>query len=735
MRKPLLALVVALSLLSGSVRAAHAGLILSELCDPLNNYPTDRFIEVFNSGPGDLNLTGYSVVAIANGVDVMTWPLSGTLPAGQARVCGNGAASGFTVHFANSAWTTTVTNQGSFNWNGKVGDGAKIVGPGSVIVDLINVPGQVFTDGTLVRNSNVGAGSTSYVASEWTFTAVTLATQATPGTHNGGAPPPTGPTISNVTRDPATPAAGDPVHVFADVVDTARAITTVTLKWGSASGSLSNSIPMSLVAGTQYQTDYTITPQVAGASVYYRVDAADSLANSSSTESSFTIPGGGPGGTLVLSSAGQESDSTVLVLFDRPVDPITSQTAANYTVDGVAVAAAVRDPIVTSRVMLTVRGLAVGSHTLTVNGVADALGTPAYGLSKTFSWIDVSIPAGYYNGTAGLKGSALRKQLHLIIRNHTVKSYDFALTAFSTTDMKPNNKVWDLYSDVPGGTPAYEYAYGQTGQGAGEGFGYNREHTFPQSWFNSASPMVSDLHMLYPTDAYVNNRRANYPFGVVSSASWTSTNGSKLGGSGTSGYTGTVFEPIDPYKGDLARAQFYVAARYFGQDGAWPGSPSTDGCNYLPWAVAQYKSWSIGDPVSFKERARNAAVYAYQGNRNPFIDHPEFIIAIYDSNAVTGVGDRPQVGMFMAPASPNPFRGNTQLSFTLDQDQSVTLEVYDVGGRRVRVLEAGRMMSAGPHRLDWDGRDDRGQGVEPGLFFLRLATATRQATQRLVMMR
>lgn len=740
MRKSILWCVAALCLVAVAVVPARAGVILSELCDPLNNFSADRFIEIYNPGPGAVDLTGWSVVAIANGADALTWPLSGSLPAGQARVCGSTLASGFTVHFQNAAWTTAVTNQGSFNWNGKVGDGAKLIAPGNVIVDLINVPGQVFTDGDLVRNASVTSGSASYVATEWTFTAVTAATSASPGTHNGSAAPPPGPVIANIVTSPVAPAAGDPVHVFASVVDTAGAITSVSCNWGTSSGSLTNVIPMSLVSDSTFQTDYTITAAVAGASVFYRVDAVGPHGTSQSTVRSYTIPGGGGGGggtpgAPTLTAVGEMSDSTLLVFFSEPVDEVTSETPANYVVDGGRIAvAAVRDPAHTEQVLITVRGLTAGTRTLTVNGVADVGGTTAFGITKSFNYIDVSIPAGYYNGTAGLKGSALRKQLHLIIRNHTVKSYAFVLTAYGTTDIKPNGKIWDVYSDIPGGTSPYEYAYGQTGQGAGEGFGYNREHSFPQSWFNSASPMDSDIHHLFPTDAYVNGMRSNYPYGVVGTPTKTSLNGSKLGNSVTPGYTGVVFEPIDAYKGDLARGQFYMATRYFGQDGSWAGSPSFNGAEMQPWALAQYKAWAQNDPPSWKDRMRNAAVYAYQGNRNPFVDHPEFITAIYDSNAVSGVGPGVSGPSLMLASQPSPFVARTTLAFQLPQAARVSLRVFDVGGRLVRTLADGAMLQPGTHTYEWDGTGD-GAPTASGLYFVRLDAGRRTETVRTVRMR
>ena len=159
-------------------------------------------------------------------------------------------------------------------------------------------------------------------------------------------------------------------------------------------------------------------------------------------------------------------------------------------------------------------------------------------------------------------------------------------------------------------------------------------HAFPSSWFNGASPMYSDLWILYPTDSYVNAcarttrtaRSAPTRGPRSTAASWARAS--------SAGYAGTVFEPIDAFKGDLARGQFYMSTRYFGEDGSWPGSGATDGAELLPWAATQYLAWSDADPVSWKERMRNGAVYAIQGNRNPFVDHPEFVTPIYDSNSV-----------------------------------------------------------------------------------------------------
>ena len=244
------------------------------------------------------------------------------------------------------------------------------------------------------------------------------------------------------------------------------------------------------------------------------------------------------------------------------------------------------------------------------------------------------IPTGYYNGTENLSGTALKSALHNIIDNHNSVSYSSLWNHFQNTDKKPNNKVWDMYSDVPGGTPPYSFTFGsdQCGSYSQEGDCYNREHSWPQSWFNSASPMKTDLFHVYPTDGYVNGQRGSYPYGNVAGNKWSSLNGSKKGDCSYPGYNGTVFEPIDEYKGDFARSYFYMSTRYYGEDAGWQSNAMVNGAEILPWAQNLLMEWSVNDPVSTKEINRNNAIYNIQNNRNPYIDHPEFAILIFSSN-------------------------------------------------------------------------------------------------------
>ncbi len=241
--------------------------------------------------------------------------------------------------------------------------------------------------------------------------------------------------------------------------------------------------------------------------------------------------------------------------------------------------------------------------------------------------------ADYYAAVDISSGNNLLTSLSRIINTGTKDvGYNGLWSAYATTDCKPGtNIIWDMYSNE-------EYVCGGSKQGASykaEGDSYNREHVVPQSWFSEASPMKADLFHVYPTDGYVNNRRSNYLHGETNNPTYTSLNGSKLGSSSFPGYTGTVFEPIDEYKGDFARSYFYMATRYYNKVGSWTGESQSVFKGTFPYlttyAVNLFTKWSVEDPVSEKETTRNDAVYSLQKNRNPFIDHPEYIRMIWPS--------------------------------------------------------------------------------------------------------
>ena len=291
------------------------------------------------------------------------------------------------------------------------------------------------------------------------------------------------------------------------------------------------------------------------------------------------------------------------------------------------------------------------------------------GLLFSVANIFAQIPTGYYDGTVGLTGAALKTKLSQIITSgHQTKSYDNLYNGYPSTDSdnyyEKDGSVLDMYSENPTGADPYVYQHGvkKCGNYNKEGDCYNREHIVPQSFFGSASPMVSDIHHIPPTDGKVNGMRSNYPFGVVTSPTFTSRNGSKLGNNTTAGYSGVVFEPIDAFKGDIARMVFYFVTRYESKLSSFSTGNMLGGSAYpglQNWELQVLLAWNAADPVSQREIDRNNAAYAYQGNRNPYIDNPSFV------NLVWG-GSTPPADT-QAPSQP------TNLSVTGSTSSTVSL--------------------------------------------------------------
>lgn len=235
-----------------------------------------------------------------------------------------------------------------------------------------------------------------------------------------------------------------------------------------------------------------------------------------------------------------------------------------------------------------------------------------------------AIPSGYYDACIGKKQSALKSQLYTIIKNHERISYGSSGTwgAFRTTD-NLNGYVWDIYTDDKVAMPS-----------SGSASGMNIEHTFPKSWWGgSKNDAYCDIMHLMPVNSTVNSRRSNHPYAEVASASWSNSR-SKVGSpvSGQGGGASTVFEPDDEYKGDLARTYFYMVTCY--QNLTWQGEGLKTAENgayptLQPWAIEMLLEWHREDQVSQKEIDRNEAVYEVQGNRNPFIDHPNMVEYIW----------------------------------------------------------------------------------------------------------
>lgn len=911
--RAVLSLLLSLAALS---RPAAAGIFISELCDPRLNYATDRFIEIYNPDASAVDLTGWRVVAVANGVDAFTWTLSGVIDSHQTLVAGDATTvTVFPVAFPAEAWSGS-----NGNWNGKVGDGAKLVDPLGVVTDYMVATGTAFENADYVRKPTIGAPNPTYAPAEWTSTPVDLATDASPGTHNTSAP--AGPTVTSVHTDPTAPTATDPAYVLADVTDSHATITSVVVNWGTSAASQPNAISLAVLTGITMRSVTPIPAQAGGTTVYYRVAASNDLpATTLSPLQNYAIPvsvtvhdiqgeaaaspyagaivlthgvvtarfgttwalqdgagawnglwvrslvapnpgdsvtvtgqvtesdPGQAGNTMIVNAqvltstpiagdpvpnpvtaamAGTEayegqiveltgavctstgasggewladdgsgpirigvlggppepilgstyrvvgvvafgsgafkveprdadavtwtadhsppavvgivplSETSLRVIYSEIVQPLSAVTVNHYAIPGLTVGAAAFQPGYLDRIILTVTPMVTGNHALTVTGVADQYGNVAAGAIAPFSYHAPGIPTGYYDGAAGLQGEPLRLALHDIIKGHVAHSYDYAWTAYYTTDVRPDNgRVWDIYSDIPGGTPPYLYDFGvdQGGIGGAEGTGYTREHTWCKNWFGGeVSPMYTDLFALYPCDTHMNGTRGVYPYGETAAPQFVSLNGSRVGPSSVAGYTGTVFEPRHDFKGDLARVYLYFSTRYATEDAGWPGGPATIGATIAPWALSLYLRWNDEDPVSQKEIDRNNAVYAIQGNRNPFVDRPGYVDEVFRP-VTTGVdGAAPRAAFVLQPGVPNPSTGATRFVYGLERPGPVRLRLFDVRGALVRTLKDGPD-DAGGHVVDWDGRDDAGRLVAPGVYFYALEAAEGARQRKVVIVR
>ncbi|MEQ9263124.1 MAG: endonuclease [Owenweeksia sp.] len=244
------------------------------------------------------------------------------------------------------------------------------------------------------------------------------------------------------------------------------------------------------------------------------------------------------------------------------------------------------------------------------------------------------IPSGYYAATAGKSGDALKTALNQIIDGHTEYPYSSSGTdvwdILKVADRDPNNasNVIGIYSGFSMNAAA-EY---------NSGSGWNREHVWAKSRGNFGTSMGAgtDLHHIRAADISTNSARNNRNF---DEASTQYIDGSGNYSGTTDSYTSStdwIWEPRDEVKGDVARMIFYMVVRYEGATGE-PDLELTDSYltstdqSPLQGKASVLMSWHLADPVSSEEESRNDVIYSYQGNRNPFIDHPEYACQIFAS--------------------------------------------------------------------------------------------------------
>lgn len=256
----------------------------------------------------------------------------------------------------------------------------------------------------------------------------------------------------------------------------------------------------------------------------------------------------------------------------------------------------------------------------------------------------------YYKPADGFTGKTLKTKLYQIVGKLHTTEYNGLWETYKTADVRPDGKLWDMYSK----STSYEIGGSMQGHASSsEGGGYNREHSMPKSWFHKQKPMHNDAFHVVPADTYVNSVRNNFPYGENKGEMFTGKgNFGKKGKCTTPGYSGTVFEPADEYKGDFARIYFYMATAYKAAIAGWT-SPVMSGNEYRPyvkWQMDMLMRWAKEDPVSQKEILRNEAVAKVQGNRNPFIDYPGLEEYVWGSK----VDEKFSYDNYVSPTPANP---------------------------------------------------------------------------------
>jgi endonuclease I len=356
------------------------------------------------------------------------------------------------------------------------------------------------------------------------------------------------------------------------------------------------------------------------------------------------------------------------------------------------------------------------------------------------------IPSNYYSSATG-SGYTLKTQLKNIIddtNNGLTPEYEsieltygelYNTYELSDVDIYYDHSdinlkyILDMYSEQPLAADSYEYVYGSSQQdngsgGTAEGEKFNREHTIPQSVFNSNFPERSDAHFVIPSDKYVNAQRGNLPYGETNNnnPSENYTNGSKRGlntNTGyTSGYTGDVFEPIDEFKGDIARMYFYFVTRYQDDLTSYNSYPMFDGSSQQ--ALAQpfldiLYNWHIQDPVSQRELDRNNAIFTQHNNRNPFIDNPSYVSDIWSSALSISDFKRSNDDISIYP---NPTSGHL---ISIKTSSNLDVDIYNVLGQNIL-----------KQRVTPEQNKINIQNLKSGVYILKMTSQAGSTTKKLI---
>ncbi len=555
----------------------------------------NKALEIFNGTPDEVDLSDYQLETYFNGgLTPQTMALSGTLAQGEVFVVAHGSAAPAILAVANA------TNNNVANFNGDDAIALKKISTGG-FVDIFGVigndPGDAWTgeggystqNKTLVRKATVNAGITENPSGTGPSAFTTLVSQ-----------------WDLYDQDTFTflgfhdfEYSGE--EVFAPTQQASNIIlypanNEITAEWTPGNGARRI---------VKINTSNTFTPPVDGtspiANTYY----------------------GGSGEQVVFNGATQIIDS--------------------FPFNGVSVSGLAPNTTYWFRVY-EYNGTGSGTR----YNIASGVNNPISGNTTNTQ------TSGYYAGITGY-GSMLKTNLHTLVRTtHTTPySYNALWIQLPYTDEDPENtdNVVEIYTGWS--VPKTHYGEGTTT--------WNREHTWSKSHgdFGDVAPAGTDLHHLRPCDSTVNSAKSNKDFdngGVpyVDASPYPGYSGDT--GCYTTAYS---WEPRDEDKGDVARMIMYMAVRYEGTDTSYDleivDYVNSEGGTNAPYygKLSTLLSWHVEDPPDAREMQRNDRIHERQGNRNPFIDHPEFARQIWSPVplSATNVGPNGFTAQWSTPIS------------------------------------------------------------------------------------
>jgi len=399
-----------------------------------------------------------------------------------------------------------------------------------------------------------------------------------------------------------------------------------------------------------------------------------------------------PGGTTITGSFTPEPSANRYLVVYSQNNSLSFVPADGTTYSAGQVIGPDKIVVYTSSTSFVITGLAGSTtyHVFVFSANSNCTGEPYYNttsLDGTSTTTNGGPPSGYYNAVAGLTCQNLKTGLRNIIAAGQVSlSYgnidDTQMPVVDTirSDDGLSSIIWDIYSNNPTGPEPFTFTSAQNANGGfcvggatpgTEGGCWNKEHTFPRSWFKLSGssyqqPTEADLFIVRPTDSKINGNRGNIPYSTVGSTSYSfPTVGTypgypippnpvldKIGVSTYPGVTASsAFEPYDGVKGDIARAYFYILTRYENELSNWVSLngatgistvvDGTTGGGIYPSFQASYLqmmyAWHNLDPIDVKEINRNDLIYSQQNNRNPYIDHPEYVALVWQCTGLLPV--------------------------------------------------------------------------------------------------